>query len=200
MTVFPVGGIARRRRSPCAAFAALGLLAPLTSGCVEREPVALAAGSGDSTEAVATRPGASPRGASLSLASIEGAPDAATRRFRQATLSAAAARDVTLVDEGSAAYAARGYLSSYPVEGGGTAFVSVWDLYDGARRRSQRLQDSVVVKAASADPWSVFDDGAAAALAARAAADIAASLADTPEAGRTAPSARIVAADPPGAR
>ncbi len=179
-------------------FAAIVALAPVAlclGGCVEDDPVALAVSSPATSSAMTARPGVSPRGAPLAIVSVEGAPDAISQRFQQAITTAAASGNVAIADISSAAYAARGYLSAYPVDSG-TAFLSIWDLYDGSRRRAQRLQDLVVVRSSADDPWSLLDDRILAALATRSANDIAAALTNTPEAIAASGRGAVVATDP----
>ncbi len=188
---------ARRGMSPRRALTALtGLtLCVALGGCVEDVAAVSAAAQQPSAGArMAARPGVSPRGAPLAFASLEGAPDSVLSRFTQATQAAATSRDIAAVDPAVAAYLARGYLTAYPVEGG-TVIASVWDLYDKGRRRVQRLEDYIVVKGASADPWSLADDRALASLAARATDNLAAALTNTPEAIAASPRGPAVAMD-----
>jgi len=186
------GGAAR---TVCLA-AALGL--PL-AGCVE-DNAALSVAAPTQGAHMAARAGVSPRGAPIAFVSLVGAPDGVVARFSQATLSAAAKRDVEATGAESAAYLARGYMTATPGEDG-VAFEVVWDLYDKGRHRAQRLDNQVVVKGQAGDPWALADERVMAALAGQSADDLAATLSNTPEAvaAAAAPSA-VVAMDPGAAR
>lgn len=129
----------------------------------------------------AARPGVSPAAAPVSLVSIEGAPSAVTQSVSQQIFGAAAAREVILTDAQQAKYLAKLYLAAYPVDGG-AAITFVWDVFDGQKRRQQRIEDALVLKGSSADPWGLVDQAAATQIAARSAEDLAAWLTHTPEA------------------
>ena len=184
--------MAPRVVAACAAAALCAVLA----GCVEDAPqLAAASAATPASDPVVARPGVSPRGAPLAVASLEGAPQAVLDRFGEQTRAAAATRDVAMVAPSTAAYLARGYLTAYPVDGG-SVLAAVWDLYDQKRRRVQRLEDYVQVKSTGGDAWAAADDAALAALAARSADDIAATLTNTPEAIAAAGKAPVVAMVP----
>ncbi len=171
----------RASRGACGAL----LFAALLGGCAE--DIASGGGRPDIRALIARGDMKSPRAASVSLASIEGAPDTVVARFEQAMTAEAKGRDMTLTtDAGAARYFVRGYLDAYPTEGG-MAVHYVWDIYDTTKRRTRRLDDALTVKGAagdpSADPWGVVDDPVLTNLAARSADDIAVFLSETPEAG-----------------
>jgi hypothetical protein len=152
---------------------------------------------------MAARPGVSPRGASVAIASIEGAPSTLAQRFVERTRSEAAAMDVTLTDVRNANYLVRGYLSVAPADKG-TVVSYVWDVFDSRRARVQRVEDAVGVKGSGSDPWSGVDDKALADLAVKSATDLAAVLSNMPEAvaaaRNLAPAAPRVAAAPAAPR
>jgi hypothetical protein len=94
----------------------------------------------------------------------------------------AAARDITLADAKKADYLVRGYVTAYPTEAG-TAVSFVYDVFDAKKNRAQRLEDSVIIKSATAgDPWSGVEPTAIASFVTKSADDLAAFLATTPEA------------------
>ncbi len=143
---------------------------------------------------IAARPGVSPQGAPFAVASVAGAPAAFSQRFANELQAAAAARNVAIAPPETARYVARIYLTAFPVEGG-AAVAIVSDLFDAQKRRQQRLEDAILVKGSSADPWSLVDDKTLAAAAGRSAENIAAFLTNTPEAIAGAP--RPVPPTPP---
>jgi hypothetical protein len=118
-------------------------------------------------------------GASVAFASIEGAPEAISARFESALAEAASSRDITVSDVKRAKYLVRGYVTAYPVEGG-TAFAYVWDVFSADKKRTQRVDDALIVKRTGGDPWSIADDQVLASLAARSTNDIAGFLAGMP--------------------
>jgi hypothetical protein len=173
------------RRAAIGAIGLAGLALPLC-GCVDQvadfQSASVASAAVTPVSTVARRPGVSPRGAALALASLDGPPAAVTTRFAAALAAAAGPREITLADAGKARYLARGYVTAYPVEGG-TAFAYVWDVFEGGRARAQRLSDAVVVKGSGgSDAWSLATDAVLADLAAKSADELAAFLSNTPEA------------------
>ena len=68
----------------------------------------------------------------------------------------------------------------------------MWDVFNAAKQRVQRLSDAVMVHGAGDDPWALASDAVIVNVAARSAGDLAAFLSNTPEA---APAA--AAAEPP---
>lgn len=158
-----------RRIALC--FAALPLC-----GCVDTA-VDLAA----RQTALVARPGVSPRGASVAIASLEGAPDEVIARFREKFASASEARDIALVEpEGAPQYRLRGYLTATPGQNGGR-IAYVWDIFDRQGQRAQRLTDEAIV-VPGADPWAALDEKSSVGLMSRAADNLAAFLTNTPEA------------------
>lgn len=171
--------------------AVLALAAGL-SGCMDTSS-RFAATSSAAPAKGAARPGISPRGAPLAIASLEGAPTTLAQRFGDKIRSAAAARDVVVTDAGNAKYLARGYLSATRAADG--ADVSyVWDIFDSRRQRIQRVEDAIALKGSVADPWSLVDDKALSDLAALSAEDLAAVLTNTPEAASATGATGAVAA------
>lgn len=126
------------------------------------------------------RAGVSPRGASVALASMEGAPEEAMSRFGRIFAQTAESRDIATTTDAEAAYRVRGYLTAYASEGT-TRFAYVWDVFERNGRRAQRLTDEVAVKGGG-DPWANLDEKALMEVAARGADDLAAFLSNTPEA------------------
>ncbi len=165
---------------------AVALLALPLCGCIDQvselqaasvTPASLPAGS-----TLVRRADVSPGGAALALASLEGPPPALSARFVQALVAAAGPREIVLAEAARARYLARGYLTTYPVEGG-IAFEYVWDVFENGKARAQRLNDAVVVKdSGGAEAWSLATDQVLASLAAKSADELAAFLSNTPEA------------------
>ena len=173
---WPVAGRNRSRNLCMLVVAGLGLG---LGGCVENA-AELSASTVARTH-MAARPGVSPRGAPVAIASIEGAPSPIVQKFIERTQSEAAGLDVVVTDARTAKYLVRGYLSADPAAQG--AVISyVWDVFDSRRSRVQRVEDAVVVKASGADPWAGVDDKALGELALKSAADLAAVLSNMPEA------------------
>ncbi len=129
---------------------------------------------------MARREGVSPRGASLSIADVQGVPGPVSERLSRAIEQQARGRDINLVETKAANYLVRGYLNTSPAEGGAT-FAFVWDVYDAKKRRTQRIDDRVFVKGIPASLDDV-DDSTLNQIAAKSAEDLAAVLTNTPEA------------------
>lgn len=121
--------------------------------------------------AISTAPSApvSAPGVPIAVESISGAPSGVAASFNSAFLEAASARQVELVGAKTGVrYRIKGYLSAEPAEGGKTELTYVWDVFDSARQRAQRLTGATVARSASAaDPWTAVDQT----VAARAASD-----------------------------
>jgi hypothetical protein len=168
----------RRLATICAMAAAAAL-----GGCVDTavEVGARRPGTTAARHKPVPRPGVSPHGASVALASLEGAPEDILARFRPIFARTAEIRDIATVGEADAAYKLRGYLTAYAGPEGATRLGYVFDVFDHGGRRMQRLSDEVVAKIAG-DPWSALGDPELAELAARGADDLAAFLSNTPEA------------------
>lgn len=161
---------------------------------------------------IARRPGVSPGGATVALASFRGGPDSLRAHFMSDFDAAAREQQIIMATPDAADYLVRGYLSAVP-EGDQTAVTYVLDIFDSKKQRTQRIEDQVLVKGAAADPWSVVDDNAIAAVAAKSAAGLAAVLTNTPQAiaasqnsgappnptAQTEPPDRTVVAASPGA-
>jgi hypothetical protein len=151
---------------------------------------------------MAARPGVSPRGAPVAIASLEGAPSPIAQKFIEKTRVEAAGLEVVVTDIRDAKYLVRGYLSAAPGDQG-TVVSYVWDVFDSRRARVQRVEDAVAARASNGDPWSGVDDKALAELALKSAADLAAVLSNMPEAvsasrSPVAASPRVAAAPPAG--
>lgn len=159
-----------------AVLAAFGL-----SGCIETAPE-IAVAPAPARYEIARRPDVSPKGAEIALVSLEGAPEAAARRFADALRAEAGPREIAFVEPARARYQLRGYLSATPVKDG-VSVSWVWDVFGAGNARARRMTDELTVKARSpADPWSAVDEAALASIAARSADDLAAFLSNTPEA------------------
>ena len=152
----------------------------LLAGCVDNNIASQAPPPPHPTN-IARRPGVSPSGATVALASFTGAPDGVKDRFTNAFDTAAKAQGIVTADPAAANYLVRGYLNAVP-ESDGTAVTYVLDVFDSQKQRAQRVEDRVDVKAKAPDPWSVIDDRVLAAVATKSAAELAAVLTNTPEA------------------
>lgn len=130
---------------------------------------------------MARRPGVSPAGATVALASFSGAPQEVTDRFTPIFADAAKRSQINFTDPDRANYFVRGYLSTHP-EGAATAVAFVLDIFDSKKERVQRVEDEILIKGQAADPWSLVDDQALAAVAAKSSDDLAAVMTNTPEA------------------
>jgi hypothetical protein len=100
-------------------------------------------------------------GVPIAVESITGAPGAVAPGFNAAFVEAASARQIELVGgKASARYRIKGYLSAEPTEGGKTELTFVWDVFDSAKQRAQRLTGATVAGSGSGgDPWSGVDQG-----------------------------------------
>ncbi len=116
----------------------------------------------------------------VAVVSLDGAPDAAGRDFRDALTREFAARGVATAAGAKARYLLRVYLSARS-DDGGASLDYVVDVYDGARVRQARLGNSFAVKG-SGDAWSLMSTEALGAVAAACADNVAAFLSNAPEA------------------
>ncbi len=171
------------RRPPARRFVtcilAAGLAATL-AGCVETMGN-VEAGAQTPSAAASARPLGSPRAATASFTSLEGAPPAVLERFIQRLAAETKRRDITPVQPDVAKYVVQGYLSATRTQGGVTLGY-VWDVFDTRKTRVQRIEDRITAPGAAVDPWSLADDRALDSLAAKSADDLAALLASMPEA------------------
>jgi hypothetical protein len=120
-------------------------------------------------------------GATVAIASVDGAPANVSARFRQSLDEAAAARRIALAPAAKAHYLARGYVTASLIDGGAEVDI-VWDLFTPDKKRAQRLSDAIAVKGAGDDAWAMIDDAALNSIAGKCADDLAAYLSNTPEA------------------
>lgn len=130
---------------------------------------------------IARRPGVSPSGTTVAVASFRGGPDALRAHFMSDFDAAAREQQIIMATPDAADYLVRGYLSATS-EGDQTAVTYVLDIFDAKKQRTQRIEDEVLIQGAAPDPWSVVDDNALAAVAAKSAASLAAVLTNTPQA------------------
>ncbi len=149
-------------------------------GCVE-DAAQTPTPAAPASDNIPARPGISPAGATVSVASITGAPGGLDDRF-QAMLTAYAKRGAVSIVDSDPNYLVRGYLSAEPEGGTATAVSYVLDVFDARKQRTQRVEDEVVVPGQAADPWSLVSDDVLAAVAQKGAADLAAVMTNTPEA------------------
>ncbi|MEJ0050307.1 MAG: hypothetical protein WDN02_03675 [Methylovirgula sp.] len=175
------------------------------SGCVEDAAQAPVAAMPSSSDNITPRPGVSPSGATLAVASISGAPGGLDDRF-QAMLTAYAKRGgISIADAGQPNYLVRGYLSA-DSEGDAATLVSyVLDVFDAGKHRTQRVENEVVLRGTAPDPWSLVNDDVLATVAQKSAADLAAVMTNTPEAiaastPATAPTQQVADGAPPPAQ
>jgi hypothetical protein len=159
-------------------FAGVGL-----SGCND---VAATPPSADAQAQFAMRDDANLAGATVAIASVDGAPADVSSRFRQSLDDAAAARRIALAPPAKARYLARGYVTASLIDGGAEIDI-VWDVFTPDKRRAQRLSDAIAVKGSGDDAWAMIDDAALNSVAAKCADDLAAYLSNTPEAAPASP-------------
>ncbi|ACB95341.1 hypothetical protein [Beijerinckia indica] len=155
------------------------VLAGLVSGCVQSTTQAPPIGSADMR--IPRKEGMSPRGASVALASFNGAPAPVADRFQYFFGQAAEKRDIELIDSAKAHYLVRGYLSATP-EDGDILVAAVWDIFDSGKQRLQRMKNIRLLKGGVADPWSAITDQTLQDLSTSAAENLAAFLSNMPEA------------------
>lgn len=148
---------------------------------------------------MARRAGVSPGGATVALASLNGAPQDVADRFTQVFAREARGREIAMAPSASAHYIVRGYLDAAPTATGAD-ITYVWDVFDSSKNRAQRVSDSIALTGKAADPWSIVDDKALSSVAAKAADDLAAFLTNTPEAVAAAasPNKALASAAPAG--
>jgi hypothetical protein len=166
---------------PVRAFAAgLSLLFAgwLLSGCND---VAATPPNTDTQAQFALRNDANMAGATVAIASVDGAPADLSARLRQSLDEAAAARRIAVVPPAKARYLARGYVTASLIEGGAEVDI-VWDVFTPDKQRAQRLNDAIAVKGSGDDAWAMIDDAALNSVTAKCADDLAAYLSNTPEA------------------
>jgi hypothetical protein len=150
----------------------------LLSGCND---VAANPPNTDAQAQFALRTDANMTGATVAIASVDGAPTDVSARFRQSLDEAAAARRIAVVAAAKAHYLVRGYLTASLIEGGAEVDI-VWDVFTADKKRTQRLSDAIAVKGSGDDAWAMIDDSALNSVAAKCAEDLAAYLSNTPEA------------------
>jgi hypothetical protein len=155
--------------------------AAVLAGCVESTASPPPQAQAQAPQALARRDGVSPRGASVALASLTGVSQPVADRIKTAFAQEASDREISLADAKDADYFVRGYINASASELG-TAVTVVFDIFNVAKKRMQRLEDDVFVEGAAADPWSVVDTAAIDKLATKSAEGLAAFLTNTPEA------------------
>lgn len=121
--------------------------------------VALALAGCQETTTTAERPRVDAPGVPVSVQSISGAPDQVTTRFASLLGEAAAERKMEIVASNAPArFRVRGYLTAQPTEDGQTSLAFVWDVYDEAKKRAQRVQgESLGKRGGGEDPWAGID-------------------------------------------
>jgi hypothetical protein len=98
-------------------------------------------------------------GVPITVETLEGAPAEVQTALTAAFTKAAADHQVAVVDDAQGArFHLKGYLTAYTADDGKTALSYVWDVFDGANRRAQRVTGVEEVAGAPADPWSRVDD------------------------------------------
>lgn len=175
-------GLDGARHGRSAGLAALALACcALLSGCVDSNVAETPVPSAPQTTNMPRHEGVSPSGATVAVASFSGAPQEVAERFAPLFADAAKRGEIAVGDSDTANYLVRGYLHAYP-EGNVTAVAFVLDIFDSNKRRTQRVEDEVVVPGQTPDPWARVDDSVLAAVAAKSTDDLAAVMTNTPEA------------------
>jgi hypothetical protein len=175
-------------KDPVKAFLAGLVLLSACAGLSACNDVAATPPSADASAQFAMRDDANMAGATVAIASVDGAPADLSTRFRQSFDEAAAARRIAVATPAKARYLVRGYLTASPIEGGAEIDV-VWDVFTPNKQRAQRLSDAIAVKGSGDDAWAMIDDAALNSVAAKCADDLAAYLSNTPEAAPAASAA-----------
>jgi hypothetical protein len=153
------------------------------SGCVEDAAQApVAAMPSSSSDNIAPRPGVSPSGATVAVASVSGAPGGFDDKFQGMLTGYAKHAGVSIADAGQPNYLVRGYLSADSEGDAATVVSYVLDVFDSEKHRTQRVEDEVVLRGTAPDPWSLVNDDVLATVAQKSAADLAAVMTNTPEA------------------
>jgi len=168
-------------KDPVSTFAAglILLIACATlSGCND---VAANPPNADAQAQFVMRDDANMSGATVAIASVDGAPADLSTRFRQSLDEAAAARRIAVTSPAKAHYLVRGYVTASLIEGGAEVDI-VWDVFTPDKKRAQRLSDAIAVRGSGDDAWAMIDDAALNSVAAKCADDLAAYLSNTPEA------------------
>jgi hypothetical protein len=94
-------------------------------------------------------------GVPVALGDIEGAPEALNGTVNSEVMTQASARRIDLVSTANAPrYTLKGYLTAYPTGDGDTALAFVWDVFDSAKKRAQRVSTTTVARGEAEDPWS----------------------------------------------
>jgi hypothetical protein len=152
------------------------------------------------TTTTAARPRVDAPGVPVSVQSISGAPDSVTTQFASLLGEAAAERSMEIVPgDKPARFRVRGYLTAQPTEDGQTALAFVWDVYDSAKQRAQRVQgESLGKRSAGSDPWAGLDQTVVAKAASESMDAIAGFLVTTPASPE--PTAKGATADAKGSK
>ena len=168
-------------KDPVRALAAGLVLMAACAGLSGCNDVAATPPNTDAQAQFALRDDANMAGATVAIASVDGAPADVSARFRQSLDEAAAARRIALAPPAKARYLARGYVTASLIEGGAEVDI-VWDVFTPDKKRAQRLSDAIAVKGVGDSAWAMIDDAALNSVAAKCADDLAAYLSNTPEA------------------
>ena len=98
-------------------------------------------------------------GVPIAVEAIEGPPAEVTGALNAALVQAAADHQVALVDDAQAPrFRVKGYVTAGVAPDGKTALAYVWDVFDAANRRAQRVTGSEEMAGDPADPWARLDD------------------------------------------
>jgi hypothetical protein len=96
--------------------------------------------------------GGSPAGKPIAVESIEGVSAPVRTALSDELASAATSRRVELVGASAQArYRVRGYLSTETTADGASQLAFVWDVFDGQKRRTNRVTGTSPMKTASLD-------------------------------------------------
>lgn len=94
-------------------------------------------------------------GVPVALVGVEGAPESLQAQVDSAVLTQASARRIEFVSASEhPRYRLRGYLTAYPTENGETALAFVWDVFDEAQKRAQRVSTTTTARGQGGDPWT----------------------------------------------
>jgi ABC-type transport auxiliary lipoprotein component len=152
------------RASPCRAPSMLFTILVALAGC----GVMLLAGGCQDAGFEASVPSRMAPGVSIAIDAIEGPPEAVQSAFSAALSQAAASHEVTVVDDNQGPrYRLKGYLTASTASDGKTMLAYVWDVFDAANHRAQRVEGAEPAAGGPADLWTRIDDRTLRRVAAR---------------------------------
>lgn len=109
---------------------------------------------------VTNAPKVSAPGVPIAVESLTGGTEMVRTKFAGALSDEATQRQIQLVGTSATPrYRIRGYLDAHATGDGKNALTYVWDVYDTGRKRAQRVEGTMPLRAGS-DPWGAVDERA----------------------------------------